>query len=276
MKKDEKRAEIKPTDEELSKMAKGSGQIVIAPKPEIEEYQRASQSVETMIMTAIKQKVDPATMERFLAMRKELKAEYAKEQFDRAMANFQAECPIIKRVKDGSKTKAGQVAFKYAPLEVILEVTKPILAKNGLTYNFKPVKNDAGKVTDIRCYAYHVAGHSDYSEMAIGDGGGTPLMSGEQLAAAKLTFAKRYAFNNIFGIVTEEEDNEQALQKPPVGKATEDQINDAMGKLDKCSTVEELTETWRSLSKEQKANTDLIIHANMIKSNIEDAKSKGL
>lgn len=251
--------------------------VVVAQKKEIAEFQRQSTSVENMIMSAIKEKVDPATMKEFLAMRKELKADWAKEQYDKAMSEFQAECPIIKRSKEGSRTKSGILAFKYAPLEMIIAVVQPLLKKNNLSFNFKTVKNDSGKVTDIRCYATHINGHSDFSEMPVSEGGGTQLMSGSQIAAANLTFAKRYAFNNIFGIVTEEEDNEKLLQKEVVvGQATEDQISDAISKLDKCTTVAGLTTVWFALSKEQKANVELIQHANMIRSNIDDARAKGV
>lgn len=269
MKKDEKKAEIKPTEAEIEKMAKGTGQIVIAPKPEMEEYQRESQSIETMIMTAVKQKVDPTTMERFLAMRKELKAERAKELFDQAMAAFQSEMPEVKKTKkamDGAK-----VLYSYAPLEAIISAAQPLLVKHGLSYMIK-TEFPEGKVKSI-VIVKHTAGHSESSEMETPLATKTGIMSQPQQIAATQTFTKRYAFVNAFGIMTGDEDNEDAL-KPE--EATEDQINEAVGKLDKCATVEELTETWRSLSKEQKANKDLIIHANMIKSNIEDAKAKNL
>lgn len=179
----------------------------------VKVYQQQQKSVETMITQAIKSGVPVETMERVLEMRTKLKTEYAKEQYDRAMAAFQAECPVIKRVKTGSKTKAGEVVFKYAPLEHIIAQVKGLLAKNGLSYNFKPVKNDQGVVTDVRCYAIHVEGHSDFSEMPVEKSAGTSVMSNSQIGAASITFAKRYAFTNMFGIVTEEEDNEDNLPR---------------------------------------------------------------
>lgn len=186
---------------------------VIEPTQAVLVYQQQQASVEKMITQAITSGVPVETMERVLAMRKELKAEYAKEQYDRAMSGFQSECPIIKRVKEGSKTKSGQLAFKYAPLEVIIKEVQPLMRKYSLSYNFKPMKNEQGKITDVRCYATHIDGYSDFSEMPVTEGGGTSLMSGSQISAASITFAKRYAFCNIFGIVTEEEDDEKLLPK---------------------------------------------------------------
>lgn len=183
---------------------------------QVSAYQQQLRSVENMIMQAIKEGTPVETLERVLAMRDKLKAEYAKEQYDIAMSGFQSECPIIKRVKDGSRTKSGQLAFKYAPLEVIIKEVQPMMRKYKLSYNFKPMKNDAGKITDVRAYATHINGYSDFSEMPVTEGGGTSLMSGSQVSAASITFAKRYAFCNIFGIVTEEEDDEKQIPKDTV------------------------------------------------------------
>ena len=56
-------------------------------------------SAEVLIGQAIQKNVPVETMERLLAMRRELKAEWAKEQYDRAMAQFQADCPTIVKTK---------------------------------------------------------------------------------------------------------------------------------------------------------------------------------
>lgn len=190
---------------------KSPAEVAVVPTQAVSAYQQQQASVEKMITQAITSGVPVETMERVLAMRRELKAEYAKEQYDLAMSGFQSECPIIKRVKEGSRTKAGTLAFKYAPLEVIIKEVQSLMRKYSLSYNFKPMKNEQGKITDVRCYATHIDGYSDYSEMPVTEGGGTSLMTGSQISAASITFAKRYAFCNIFGIVTEEEDNENKL-----------------------------------------------------------------
>jgi len=205
----------KATTDKVEKKSPKQECMVVEPKQEISVYQQQQASVENMIMQAIKEGTPVETLERVLAMRDKLKAEYAKEQYDIAMSGFQSECPIIKRVKEGSRTKGGQLAFKYAPLEVIIKEVQPMMRKYNLSYNFKPMKNEAGKITDVRAYATHINGYSDFSEMPVTEGGGTSLMSGSQISAASITFAKRYAFCNIFGIVTEEEDDENKLQDTP-------------------------------------------------------------
>lgn len=241
-------------------------------KKEMSVYQQQQQSIEKMILQAINQGVPVETMERVLAMRTQLKQAYAKEQYDKAMSGFQSECPIIKRGKEGSKTKSGQVAFKYAPLEVIIKEVQELLRKYSLSYNFKPIKNEAGKITDVRCYATHIDGYSDYSEMPVTEGGGTSLMSGSQISAASITFAKRYAFCNIFGIVTEEEDDENKL--PRDAQAHPNQIEDAKEKLNHCMNMGQLKATWDAFAKEIKANREVVELAKEIKSNIQNEDSQ--
>lgn len=164
-------------------------------------------STEQLIARAIDQKVDVGTMERLLAMAKEMQAIKAKQEFDKAMANFQAECPTIVKTK-GVKTKSGTLAYKYAPIESIVEQVKPFLQSNGFSYstNMEVLPNGV-KVT---CKVTHIAGHSEKSEMEVPLGERTQIMSASQVTAAASTFAKRYSFCNAFGILTGDEDNDGA------------------------------------------------------------------
>src|SRR3712207_2584294 len=90
---------------------------------------------EMLIAQAIEKQVPVETMERLLAMRRELKAERAKEQYNRAMAGFQGECPTIQKTKE-VKTNSGKVAYRYAPIESIQEQTKHLIQKYGFSYAF--------------------------------------------------------------------------------------------------------------------------------------------
>src|SRR5437764_477003 len=70
---------------------------------------------EMLISQAINKGIGVEALERLLAMRRELKQERAKEEYDRAMAAFQADCPTIVKTKE-VKTSGGQVAYRYAPI----------------------------------------------------------------------------------------------------------------------------------------------------------------
>lgn len=171
-------------------------------------------NAEGLIEIAIKQQVPVETMERLLAMRRELKAEFAKAAFDRDMARFQGECPVIgknRMARDESKNKD---LYKYAPLDSIVEQVKDLLQKYGFSYAFKTV-NTAESVK-VTCIAKHREGHAEESTMETTLATRTQIMSGPQQTASTVTFNKRYAFCNAFGIMTGDEDTDaQELPSAP-------------------------------------------------------------
>lgn len=182
-----------------------------------------SVSVEDMIVRAIDKGVSVETMERLLAMRRELKAEVAKEAFDKSMAQFQRRCPPIRKSKKvferGSATK---VRYAYAPLEAIVEQTKELIAEHGFSYSIDAkVEVEAAQhwVTAL-CKVTHAQGHSQVSQFKV------PIdkdayMNESQKHASALTFAKRYAFISAFGIMTADEDDDSAASadKAPAPQA---------------------------------------------------------
>lgn len=163
-------------------------------------------NIERVITQAVQEKVPLETMEKLLAIRRELKAEDAKREFDFAMANFQSSCPVIKKTKEGGKTNSGKVAYKYAPLGSIVEQVKSLLGDNGLSYAIKCHMEPAHVL--VTCIVKHIAGYSEESSVQMPLATKTAIMSAPQQMAATLTFGKRYAFCNAFGIMTGEDDTD--------------------------------------------------------------------
>lgn len=173
-------------------------------------------SVESFISQAISSNVPIETLERLLAMRTQVKAEQAKEAFDSSMAQFQGECPVIVKSKDGGKTNSGIVAYKYAPLDIIVSQTKELLKNNGFSYAIQ-TQTELEKVK-VTCIVKHQLGHSEQTSVEVPLGAKTQVMSAPQVVASALTFAKRYAFCNAFGIMTGDEDTD-AREVPKVTDA---------------------------------------------------------
>lgn len=187
--------------------------IVAAPKRAATVVSK--KSAEALISQAIDKGVDVGTMERLLAMRRELKAEAAKEAFDMAMAKFQAECPTIVKTKE-VRGKNGLVAYRYAPIESIVSQVKVPLQTNGFSYKTEQELKETGVKITVR--VIHSAGHSEETSMEVPFGSQTQIMSQSQVAAAASTFAKRYAFCNAFGILTGDEDTDAAPVEQEVAK----------------------------------------------------------
>lgn len=174
-----------------------------------DKFEIKNTSIESLISQAIQNKVSVETVEKLLAMRRELKQEFAKEQFDKALAKFQGECPVIEKSKAGGKTYSGEVAYYYAPLESIVSQVRHLIQENGFSYSVQT--QTLGDKVKVTCIIKHQAGHSESSDIEVPLSSGTKVMSAPQVVASALTFAKRYAFCNAFGILTGDEDNDAQL-----------------------------------------------------------------
>jgi hypothetical protein len=160
-----------------------------------------------LIAQAIDKGLPIDTMERLLAMRRELKAEAAREAFFSALSNFQSECPEIQKTKTVMNKDGKTVRYKYAPLDTIIQAVKVPLKDNGFSYTIK-TEQDNGSVTAI-CRLHHVEGHTEETQLTVPVDKGSYMSAPQQIAAA-LTYAKRYAFCDATGIMTADEDNDAA------------------------------------------------------------------
>jgi len=173
-------------------------------------------NMQLLISQAIDKGVSVETLERLLAMAQQLDARHAKEQFNVAMASFQSNCPTIRKTKSVT-TKTGIVAYRYAPIESIVSQVRGLLKEYNFSYAVETETLDHS--VKVTCIAKHIAGHSESSSVTVPFGTQTQLMSDTQVVAAAITFAKRYAFCNAFGILTGDEDNDARKQDAPVQKA---------------------------------------------------------
>lgn len=163
-------------------------------------------TAEKLMSQAIEKGTSPETMEKLLALHREMKKDWAKEQYDKAMAAFQAECPTIAKTKKGYN-------YMYADLTAIDEQTKQLRATHGFSHTFDTDETEKGLV--IYCIVKHVAGHSERSKAFIEKETTTKMNSSQQSGAA-MTYGKRYAFVNAFGILTGDEDTDAATPRNEV------------------------------------------------------------
>ena len=222
-------------------------------KREIAVVSQPESQVDILIGKAIEGNVSVENMQKLLEMRRELKAEWAKSEFDKAMSAFQSECPVIAKVKKGYD-------YFYAPLEYIAEETKLLRKKYGFSYNFQ-TKMEAGKVSVI-CFANHISGHSkssDSVEMPITNiisNTGKEVMSAPQTVGSATTYAKRYSFINVFGIMTGDEDDDAKAERTE--EDIKRQVEEAMEKLKGVMNLNALGIVWSKISGELKANKEII------------------
>jgi ribosomal protein L37AE/L43A len=162
---------------------------------------------EKLLSLAVDKGQSVETIEKLLTMRRELKAEWSKEQYYKALSQFQKECPVINKDSkvDFKNKKGGRTKYNYASLDTIVTQVRDVLETYGFSYTIK-TKQSNGQVTAI-CESHHVDGHLESTEFSI------PIdpeafMNAAQKVASALTYAKRYSFCNAFGIMTGDDDDD--------------------------------------------------------------------
>lgn len=209
-----------------------------------------------MIATAIERGMDVDTMKEIIAMRRELKAEAAKEAFFNDLSLFQAAMPEIPKTKAVIETKGehkGEVRYRYAPLDVIVSNVKPILERFGFSYTMKPVQEGESSLTAVIA-VHHRDGHEEETSFTVPIDSGAFMSAPQKIGSAR-TFAMRYAFCNAFGILTSDDDDDGGAFSIDEVLAAAEQI----AALDTASTAEELRETmrgiWKALPEEDRRRT---------------------
>jgi hypothetical protein len=197
-----------------------------------------SKVVNTFITDAIAKGLPVETMEKLFALREKVKAEYAKEEFMSAMANFQRDCPVIEKTKKvfekGSDTK---VRYAYADLGGIVEQVKKPLAENKLSYDF--ITEEIQGTLKVTCTVTHALGHSKSSSFQVPIGA-EAYMSDVQKYGARVTFAKRYAFCNALGILTADEDTDS-----PEDTKVNTKLAGMKEQIEKFVTIDELAKFYK-------------------------------
>ena len=148
------------------------------------------------------------TLERLLAMQKEIMAANAKAAFDEAMSAFQAECPIIPKTE---KAGTGGFQYDYAPMDLIIRTVGPSIAKHGFSYAFDTII-DEGFVTEIMTVR-HINGHAEKYQFRVPIDKAARMNDTQKVGSAN-TYAQRYVFRNGFGIMTGDKDNDGATATP--------------------------------------------------------------
>lgn len=115
-----------------------------------------------------------------------------------ALCKFQGELPTIDLDREVEVTmkSGGKYKFKYATMSNIVEKSRPLMAKNGLSYS--QLVDVDGSVTTI---LMHTSGQHISTTLKI-QGDNTP-----QGIGSAITYAKRYSLSAILGIVADDDDD---------------------------------------------------------------------
>lgn len=124
----------------------------------------------------------------------------------KALADFQQEVPTIKKNASG-------YGYKFADLEEITNVIKPVLKKHNLGYT------QLLDGTSLKTVLFHTeSGESIKSSTDMPQGVQLKGMNDFQVLGSAITYLRRYSLSAILGLVTDEDADahgEQVARKAP-------------------------------------------------------------
>jgi hypothetical protein len=159
--------------------------------------------------------VDVAKLEKIIELQERILAHGAKAAFDAAFAAMQSELPVV---AERGKTDKG----KYATLEDIVEIVRPILARHHFSLSHRTEWGDAGRIRIVGMLA-HSDGHEKQSEfLTIPDKSGSK--NDVQSLGSAMAYGRRYTTLDLLNIVSRGEDDDGAKaarpMQPPQQKQT--------------------------------------------------------
>jgi len=169
---------------------------------------------QALIAQAIERGAGIETLERLVALAKEVKADLARDRWYAAMATFQRTCPPIKKTKT---VRTRQYSYTYAPLDEILSTVQPVLGSVGLSVSWK-VKTITETEVSVSCVIAHEMGHTEESgdfviPIKLGQLEGSGPNAAQRVGVA-LSYAKRYALLGVIGLAPEDDDDAERAEAP--------------------------------------------------------------
>lgn len=179
----------------------------------MDETREVVKREDALLSLAIEKGMDTATLEKLIELRNAEIARQSKAVFDEKFSAMQAEfVPVGKSAK--ATDANGRTLYSYCPIEVILAMAAPIMARHGFSYRWTE-EALANKEKRINCIVSGW-GHSETGYVDI------PFMepssratNAVQMRGSATTYGKRYSFLNATGIIVSGEDNDALSNSTP-------------------------------------------------------------
>ena len=154
----------------------------------------------------------------------------------KALNQFQAQV-------SGAKKKANNPFFKskYADLEEVINCAKDGLSDNGLSISQFPIAGQG--VAGVNTILMHDSGEWMEQELLLSVSKNDPQGMG-----SAITYARRYAYQAVLGIPSEDDDGARATRptqtKPVAQKSTKPSVETIIKSLESQDTLTGLNEKW--------------------------------
>lgn len=160
-------------------------------------------------------------LERLAALKEREDARSARAAFFEAMTGFRAECPPIPKTRTNAQFQVNRNGVKqpakYAALETIDLVARPVAARFGLAWTWNTRVNKAGMMR-VTCRVSHVEGHFEETSVTMPCESSAGSSAQQKYGSAQ-TYGMRYSLVAALGLTTADEDTDGAA---PRGRAQPD------------------------------------------------------
>ncbi len=176
--------------------------------------------------------IDIDKMERLLEMQTKLLERAAKEAYSRALAQTQAEIPVIRKDSHNPHTQSN-----YASFGAINSVLMPIYAKHGFSLSFGTNPSQIENHLQIFCNVSHEQGHTEHYSYDLPYDGtglrGNANKSAIHASASTVSYGQRYLTTMIFNVATSDDDalTASTATLPPNG-ITDETVEEIIKGLD--------------------------------------------
>ena len=170
--------------------------------------------LEIILRVAADPKMEIDKMERLLVMHERIVKENRRVEFMGALARIQAKMPQIE--KSGQIIVKGVERSRYAKLEDIDKVIRPLLEEEGFSFSFDSSSTD-GKLFVLSCNLSHREGHAETKTPVL------PIDSMQyrsevQSVGSTLSYAKRQLIKMHLNIVEAGEDDDGIGGSEPISE----------------------------------------------------------
>lgn len=170
----------------------------------------SNQFMELVSQAAHSKDVDVSKLSALLDMQERIMGKQAEIDFNESMSRLQPRIPQIERTSKAHNNK-------YAKLEDIDRIVRPLYTDEGFSISYDQKKNDDGTKTYF-AFLSHKGGHKTKAEITLPDdssGSKNPI----QAVASTVSYARRHLIKMLFNIIEADEDNDGNYNDRPIDES---------------------------------------------------------
>jgi len=208
----------------------------------------AERDVMDLLARAVEAGASVEALERLVALKERVDRERARRAFFEALAAAQEEMPEVPKARTAQiATRSGvSYSYRYAALEDITRVVRPVLARHGLSYAWDVAQGDGTLI--VTCVLRHVDGHEERASFPVPVDSGA-RMSAAQANGAALTYGRRQSLVAVLGLTTADEDIDGAGDVMESNRITPQQAADLDALIDEVGADRQRFLAWAGVER---------------------------